>query len=138
MSGHRRATACALVPMLLVLLASSGAAQTRVATAAKPSAATTLKNALRSVAAAQKDYRARRGRYAESVQQLGLRLEPEIAVEITATGPTGWQARAAHREQEGKSCVIFGGSIAGREAPRTEEDREMAGEDGVPLCDRMR
>jgi len=138
MSGHRRATACALVPMLFVLLASSAAAQTRVATAAKPSAATTLKNALRSVAAAQKDYRARGGRYAESVQQLGLRLEPEVAVEITAVGPSGWQAQAAHREQEGKSCVIFGGSIAGREAPRTEEDREMAGEDGVPLCDRMR
>jgi hypothetical protein len=138
MSGPRRATACALVPVLFFLLASAGAAQTRVATAAKPSAATTLKNALRSVAAAQKDYRARRGQYAESVQQLGLRLEPEVAVEITAAGPTGWQARAAHREQEGKSCVIFGGSVAGREAPRTEGDREMAGEDGVPLCDRMR
>jgi hypothetical protein len=34
--------------------------------------------------------------------------------------------------------VIFDGSVDGREAPRTEGDGEMAGEDGVPLCDRMR
>ena len=50
----------------------------------------------------------------------------------------GWQGRAVHREQAGKSCVIFVGRIEGLEAPRTDGDREMAGEDGVPLCDRMR
>ena len=80
----------------------------------------------------------KRGRYADSVEQLTLRPEPEVGVELIAASATGWQARATHRAQEGKSCVIFVGRIEGREAPRTEGDREMAGEDGVPLCDRMR
>jgi hypothetical protein len=30
------------------------------------------------------------------------------------------------------------GSLEGAEAPRTAGDREMAGEAGIPLCDRMR
>jgi hypothetical protein len=34
--------------------------------------------------------------------------------------------------------VIFVGRLDGNEAPRTDGDREMAGEEGVPLCDRMR
>jgi hypothetical protein len=72
------------------------------------------------------------------VEQLKLRMAPDVELEVTAATATGWQARAMHREQEGKSCVIFAGRIEGREAPRTEGDREMAGEDGVPLCDRMR
>jgi hypothetical protein len=32
--------------------------------------------------------------------------------------------------------VIFVGKLAG-EAPKTEADGEMAGEERVPLCDRM-
>jgi hypothetical protein len=124
--------------MLILLLAAPAAAQKSVAAASKPSAAATLKNALRSMATAQAEYRVKRGRYADSVQQLKLRLEPEVGVDVTAASATGWQGRAMHREQAGKSCVIFVGRIEGREAPRTEGDREMAGEDGVPLCDRMR
>ena len=138
MSGHRVPRSCALVPMLMLLLAAPAAAQTRVAAASKPSAAATLKGALRSLAAAQTEYRVKRGRYADSAEQLKLRLEPEVGVEVTGASATGWQARAMHREQAGRSCVIFVGRIEGREAPRTEGDREMAGEDGVPLCDRMR
>ncbi len=138
MSGHRVPRSGALVPMLILLLAAPAAAQARVAAASPPSAATTLKGALRSLAAAQAEYRIKRGRYADSVEQLKLRMQPEIGVEVTAASANGWQARATHREQAGKSCVIFVGRIEGREAPRTEGDREMAGEDGVPLCDRMR
>jgi hypothetical protein len=138
MFGHRVPRSCALVPMLILLATVPVAAQTRVATASKPSAATTLKGALRSLAAAQAEYRIKRGRYADSMEPLKLRLEPEVGVEVTAASATGWQGRAMHREQAGKSCVIFVGRIEGREAPRTEGDREMAGEDGVPLCDRMR
>src|SRR5262245_30514573 len=138
MSGHRVPRSCALVPMLILLLAAPIAAQPRVAAASKPSAAATLKSALRSLAAAQAEYRVKRGRYADSMEPLKLRLAPEVGVELIAASATGWQARAAHRDQEGKNCVIFVGRIEGREAPRTEGDREMAGEDGVPLCDRMR
>lgn len=138
MSGHRVPRSCALVPMLIVLLAAPVAAQKSVVAAARPSAAATLKNALRSAAAAQAEYRVKRGRFADSAEQLKLRLDPAVGIEVTGASATGWQGRAMHREQAGKSCVIFVGRIEGREAPRTEGDREMAGEDGVPLCDRMR
>jgi hypothetical protein len=138
MSGHRGPTASALVPMLILLLASPAMAQTRVAAASRPSSAATLKSALRSVVAAQAQFREKRGRYAEAVEQLALRLEPGVAVEVLAADVSGWQASAMLRDQAGKSCVIFVGRIEGREAPRTDGDREMAGEDGVPLCDRMR
>ena len=137
MSGHRVPRSGALVPMLILLLAAPAAAQKSVAVS-RPSAAATLKNALRSMAAAQAEYRVKGGRYADSVQQLKLRLEPDVGVEVTAASASGWQGRAMHRDQEGKNCVIFVGRIEGREAPRTQGDREMAGEDGVPLCDRMR
>jgi hypothetical protein len=61
-----------------------------------------------------------------------------VRLEVTAASVTGWQGRALHQSRPGRSCVIFVGSVDGREAPRTEGDGEMAGEDGVPLCDRMR
>ena len=138
MFGHRVPTASALVPMLLLLLASPAVAQTRAVASSRPSSAATLKSALRSVVAAQQQFREKRGRYAQSPEQLTLRLEPGVGVEVMAAGPWGWQGRAVHREQAGKSCVIFVGRIEGLEAPRTDGDREMAGEDGVPLCDRMR
>jgi hypothetical protein len=137
MFGHRAPTASALVPMLL-LLASPALAQTRAVAASRPSPAATLKSALRSVVAAQQQFREKRGRYAQSLEQLAVRLDPGVGVEVMAASASGWQGRAVHREQAGKSCVIFVGRIEGLEAPRTDGDREMAGEDGVPLCDRMR
>jgi len=33
---------------------------------------------------------------------------------------------------------VFVGALGDAEAPRTDADREMAGEEGIPLCDRMR
>jgi hypothetical protein len=138
MFGHRVPTASALVPMLLFVLAAPAVAQTRVADGSRPTPAATLKGALRSVATAQAQYHEKRGRYAASVAQLALRLDPTVGVEVMAASASGWQGRAVHRELAGKSCVIFVGRVDGLEAPRTDGDREMAGEDGVPLCDRMR
>ena len=43
-----------------------------------------------------------------------------------APGPAGAELRRLRRPLEGV------------EAPRTDGDREMAGEEGIPLCDRMR
>jgi hypothetical protein len=97
-----------------------------------------LKGALRSAAAAQARYRDAKGAYAPSVDPLALRLESGVRVEILRAGPGGWQGKATHVSQAGRSCVVFVGSLEGAEAPRTDGDREMAGEDGVPLCDRMR
>lgn len=138
MLDRRAPMARALVPVLLVLLAAPSAAQTPVSAASRATPAAVLKSALRSVAAAQAKYHAERGKYATSAEQLRVRLEPSVGVEVVAATAAGWHGRAVHRDQLGKSCVIFVGSIGGLEAPRTDGDREMAGEDGVPLCDRMR
>ncbi len=138
MLGRRPPLARAIVPVLLVLLAAPSAAQTRVSAASRATPAAVLKTALRTVAAAQARHHAERGKYATSVEQLRVRLEPGVGVEVVAATAAGWQGRAVHRDQLGKSCVIFVGRIAGVEAPRTDGDREMAGEEGVPLCDRMR
>jgi hypothetical protein len=99
--------------------------------------ASVLKSALRSVTAAQERYRAAHGVYAPSVDRLDVRSEYGIRVQILLAGAGGWQARATHPTQPGRSCVVFVGSLGDVEAPRTDADHEMAGEEGIPLCDRM-
>jgi hypothetical protein len=129
---------CSLLAALALLLSSApAAAQTKVL-ATGPSHAAQLKSALRSVVAAQARHHAAKSAYATSVNLLRLPPAPGVRVEILAAGRSGWQARAQHQEQPGRSCVIFVGRLDGNEAPRTDGDREMAGEEGVPLCDRMR
>lgn len=135
---HLRPRLASEVVLMLIVLAAPAGAQTRSAFAARATPAAVLKQSLRSTAEAQARFHAQRGRYALSLDQLKLRLEPGVGIEVMAAGPAGWQGRAVHRDNPGKSCVIFVGSVAGFEAPRTDGDREMAGEDGVPLCDRMR
>ena len=61
-----------------------------------------------------------------------------MRVDILVASASGWQGRATHQSQPGRSCVVFVGSLHGAEAPRTDGDHEMAGEEGIPLCDRMR
>lgn len=133
------------VSPVLVLLAAltSGhagalAAQTSAPAAWQETPASVLKGALRSVAAAQARYRAANGTYAASVERLALRPESGVRVDILRATADGWQGRATHASQTGRSCVVFVGSLAGAEAPRTDGDHEMAGEEGIPLCDRMR
>ena len=114
--------------LVLALLPAPARAQTSAAAAWSASPAGQLKSALRELAAAQARYRETRGSYARTVAPLRL----------TAASGTGWQARAVHQSRPGRSCVIFVGRVDGVDSPRTEGDGEMAGEDGVPLCDRMR
>jgi hypothetical protein len=135
------ASAALVAPVLILLTLAAPArasAQTSTASAWRATPASLLKGALRSVAAAQSRYQTSRGTYTGSAEALRLALEPGVRVDILAAGATGWQARATHRDQPGRSCVIFVGRLDGVESPRTDGDREMAGEDGVPLCDRMR
>ena len=134
----RRFAPALLAPVLLLVGAAPLAAQTSATATWRATPASLLKTTLREVAAAQRRHATGRGTYAPSTTPLALALEPGVRVEILAAGPRGWQARATHRDQPGRSCVIWVGRIEGREAPRTDEDREMAGEEGVPLCDRMR
>jgi hypothetical protein len=132
------------VSLVLALLAAPSrggvgvlAAQSSAPAGWQATPASVLKGALRSVTAAQERYRAAHGAYAPSVDRLDVRPESGIRVEILAAGPGGWQARAVHASQPGRSCVVFVGSLGGVEAPRTDADHDMAGEEGIPLCDRM-
>lgn len=132
------------VSLVLALLgaAPSGGESALVAQSSAPAAwqatpASVLKGALRSVATAQERYRGLHGAYAASVDRLGVRLESGTQVEILLADRGQWQAKATHRSRPGRSCVVFVGTAQGAEAPRTDGDREMAGEEGIPLCDRM-
>ena len=139
MPARRPALATSLAPVLLTMfLAVPASAQTSAAAAWRATPASLLKTTLRGVASAQSRHRAARGGFATSLAPLAVKLEPGVRVDILAAGPSGWQARATHRDQPGRSCVIFVGRVEGVESPRTDGDREMAGEDGVPLCDLMR
>jgi hypothetical protein len=129
---------CWFAAMLVLAGSTSTAGAQAQAVASRPSHAAQLKSALRSVAAAQTRYHAAKQSYAPSVELLRLPATPGMKIEILAAGRSGWQGRARHQEQPSRSCVIFVGRVEGSEAPRTDEDREMAGEEGVPLCDRMR
>ena len=113
-------------------------AQTSAAAAWQATPASVLKNALRAALAAQDRYYTTNETYAPSAEALGLRSEAGVRVDVLRATATGWQARATHQSQPGRSCVVYVGSLEGTEAPRTDGDREMAGEEGIPLCDRMR
>jgi hypothetical protein len=129
------------VSLIVVVSAALGAgalrAQTSAAAAWQATPASVLKNALRAALAAQDRYYTANETYAPSVAALGLRPEAGVRVDILRATASGWQARATHQSQPGRSCVVYVGSLAGTEAPRTDGDREMAGEEGIPLCDRM-
>lgn len=128
------------IPALVCML-SLGAAQAAPAQSANAAWQTTpasvLKSTLRNVVQAQDQYRASNPGYAKSVEALRLNPGPDIEVQIFGVTPHGWRAKATHRARPGRSCVVFVGVLAGVEAPKTEADGEMAGEERVPLCDRM-
>lgn len=99
--------------------------------------ASVLKSSLRNVVAAQDKYRETHPGFASSVE--ALRVTPESGVKIQILGVTasGWRAKATHKARPGRSCVVFVGKLRATEFPRTDGDGEMAGEERVPLCDRM-
>ena len=135
----RRAISSLLLALMMFAGASAPAtAQTSTPAAWQATPASVLKSALRSTTAAQERYFVSHRIYAASAQQLGLALEPGVRVTILGAGTAGWQAKATWDGRRGASCVVFVGTVGDSEAPRTDGDREMAGEEGVPLCDRMR
>jgi hypothetical protein len=113
-------------------------AQSSASAAWQATPASVLKAALRSLATAQERYRATKGRYAAGVDQLGIRLDPGVRVDVLGADAAGWQGRAVHQAMPGRSCVMFVGSLGAAETPRTDGDHQMAGEEGIPLCDWMR
>jgi hypothetical protein len=127
-----------LVVLVSVVLASPARGQTTTSATWQATPASLLKNTLRGVSAAQARYHVVNRTYAPSAERLELKPESGVRIEILNASANGWQAKATYEGQPGRSCVIFTGSLDGAEAPRTDEDHEMAGEEGVPLCDRMR
>jgi hypothetical protein len=125
----------------LVLVASLGAAGAAPAqdvnTAWQSTPASVLKSVLRNVVAAQDKFRASNPGFAGSVEALRLSPESDVKVQILGATQNGWRAKATHRARPGRSCVIFVGQLTASQAPRTDADGEMAGEERVPLCDRM-
>jgi hypothetical protein len=99
--------------------------------------ASVLKTTLRNVVAAQDKYRASHPGFASSVEALRVNPETDVKVQILGVTSSGWRAKATHKARPGRSCVVFVGRLAATEFPRTDGDGEMAGEERVPLCDRM-
>jgi hypothetical protein len=99
--------------------------------------ASVLKNSLRNVVAAQDKYRASHPAFASTIEALQVNPGPDVKIQIVGMTPNGWRAKATHRARPGRSCVVFVGTLAASELPKTDGDGEMAGEERVPLCDRM-
>lgn len=131
----RRALHMPVLVLGLSIGASPAGAQTNAAWQATP--ASVLKIALRNVVAAQDSYKAKHGMYAGSLETLRVNGGSDVRIQIQAATESGWRAKATHRTRPGRSCVVFVGKLRAGEAPRTDGDGEMAGEERVPLCDRM-
>jgi hypothetical protein len=99
--------------------------------------ASILKNSLREVVTAQDRYRVTHPMFASSVEALQVNPGTDVKIQIFRVTAGGWRAKATHRARPGRSCVVFVGQLGGLELPKTDGDGEMAGEERVPLCDRM-
>ena len=114
----------------------TAAAQT-ANTAWQATPASILKSTLRNVVAAQDKYRETHPGFASSVETLRVNPGSEVTVQILGVTSSGWRAKATHKARPGRSCVVFVGKLRAIEFPRTDGDGDMAGEERVPLCDRM-
>jgi hypothetical protein len=134
MSGARHIPALVLA---MSLAAAQPAPAQSASSAWQSTPASLLKSALRNVVQAQDKYRGSNPGFAKSVEALRVNPGPDVRVQIFGVTAHGWRAKATHRSRPGRSCVVFVGQLAVTEAPRTDADGEMAGEERVPLCDRM-
>jgi hypothetical protein len=138
MSGARHMTALALVLGLNLGAPLAAVAQNPGASASWQSTpASILKNSLRNVVAAQDQYRASHPVFASSLEVLQVNPGADVKIQILGVTPNSWRAKATHRARPGRSCVVFVGPLGGKDLPKTDGDGEMAGEERVPLCDRM-
>lgn len=121
----------------LSLSAPVGAVAQNATASWQATPASVLKNALRNVVAAQENFRKTHPVFAGTVEALRVDPGPDVKVQIFGVSASGWRAKAIHRARPGRSCVVFMGAVATADLPKTDGDGEMAGEEGVPLCDRM-
>jgi hypothetical protein len=121
----------------LSLGAPSAALAQNAAASWQSTPASVLKNSLRNVVAAQDKYRTSHPVFGSTIEALQVDPGPDVKIQIVGVTPNGWRAKATHRGRPGRSCVVFVGTLAASELPKTDGDGEMAGEERVPLCDRM-
>jgi hypothetical protein len=136
MSRARQTTVVALVLGLSVGVPVASLAQNASASW-QSTPASILKTALRNVVAAQDKYRTSHPVFATSLEALELNPGADVKIQVFGATPNSWRAKATHRTRPGRSCVVFVGPLAGAELPKTDGDGEVAGEERVPLCDRM-
>ncbi|HEX2251034.1 MAG TPA: hypothetical protein VHH32_11850 [Gemmatimonadales bacterium] len=136
MSRARHLTAHALVLGLSLGAPLAAGAQTGAASW-QSTPASILKSVLRNVVAAQDKYRTSHPMFANTVEALHLNPGADVKVQILNVTSNSWRAKATHRSRPGRSCVVFVGNLSGTELPKTDGDAEVAGEERVPLCDRM-
>ena len=136
MSRARQITAYALV--LGLSLGAPVTARAQAGNSAWQSTpASVLKTSLRNVVAAQDQYRATHPIFASTLEALQLNPGADVKIQILNVTSSGFRANATHKTRPGRSCVVFVGPLSGAELPKTDGDGEMAGEERVPLCDRM-
>ena len=133
---YRARHKCGLVFALSLVIAHAAPAQSSNA-AWQATPASILKSTLRDVVAAQDKYRATHPGFASSVEALRVSPGSDVTVQILGVTSSAWRAKATHKARPGRSCVVFVGKLRATEFPRTDGDGEMAGEERVPLCDRM-
>ncbi len=136
MSGARQMAAVTLVLGMGFGVPAAARAQ-NVSASWQATPASVLKSSLRNVVAAQDRYRASHPIFAKSVEVLRLNPGADVKIQILGVTANGWRAKATHRARPGRSCVVFVGLLSGLELPKTDGDGEVAGEERVPLCDRM-
>lgn len=136
MSGARHMTALALVLGLGFGTPVTAAAQ-NASSSWQSTPASILKSTLRNIVAAQDRYRASHPSFASSLEALQVKPGADVKIQLLGVSANGWRAKASHRTRPGRNCVVFVGPLGISELPKTEADGEMAGEERVPLCDRM-
>jgi hypothetical protein len=136
MSGARHMAALALVLGLGLGVPVAAPAQ-NVSASWQSTPASILKNTLRNVVAAQDRYRASHPIFASTLEVLQVNPGGDVKIQILGVTANGWRAKATHKARPGRSCVVFVGPLSGSDLPKTDADGEMAGEERVPLCDRM-
>lgn len=109
----------------------AAAAQSRVRAESR-SISDRLAAALQQLAKVQRRYYTRHWKYARTLDDLWLRRDGDIVLQITSVTANGWAAVAIHRTYPTRSCVYYEGTVS--RPPRTAAGRRPGVERAV-VCD---
>ena len=76
------------------------------------------------------------GSFADQLMALeGFAANEQTQVELLFTSPRGWVARTTHPSAPGRSCVVWGGEVKGRDRPATAQRNDKPRKAGEVVCD---